>query len=91
MVKTFKISTAMRVKSECNQPRYTCDILEYLFKSTAERLPLVLKPLLLFGEPLGQHSSLEQAHAAPQRKGKKTTVIPYGHVSGHKNLFFKTQ
>ena len=76
MVKTFKISTAVRVPSECNQPRYTCDILEYLFKSTAERLPLVLKPLLLFGEPLGQHSSLEQAHAAPQRKGKKTTVIP---------------
>ena len=35
---TFKRSTAQRVPSECSQPRYTCDILEYLFKSTAERV-----------------------------------------------------
>ena len=40
MVKTFKNSTAERVPSECSQLRYTSDILEYLFKSTAERVQL---------------------------------------------------
>ena len=39
VVNTFKTSTAERVPSECNQPRYTCDMLEYLFKSTFERVP----------------------------------------------------
>merc|ERR1719397_1855938 len=38
VVNTFKRSTAERVPSECSQPRYTCDILEYLFKSTPERV-----------------------------------------------------
>ena len=39
VVKTFENSTAGRVPSECDQLRYTFDILEYLFKSTAERVP----------------------------------------------------
>ena len=39
VVKTFKNSTAERVLSECSQLRHTCDILEYLFKSTAEQVP----------------------------------------------------
>ena len=39
VLNTFKRSNAERVPSECSQPRYTCDISEYLFKSTAERVP----------------------------------------------------
>ena len=38
VVNTFKRSTAERMPYECNQSWYTCDILEYLFKSTAERV-----------------------------------------------------
>ena len=31
VLNTFKRSIAERVPSECSQPRYTCDISEYLF------------------------------------------------------------
>ena len=40
MVKTFKNSTAERVLSDCSQLRCTCNILEYLLKSTAKRVQL---------------------------------------------------